>query len=381
MGGLKVESNSFMELVQAPLIIAVIAAGLAALIAIMDSIVNNYGDCVININEGSKELTVKGGSFLLRLLAQQKIFVPSACGGRGSCGACKAKIISDVGVHLPTEIPYLTKEEIDENVHLCCQLKVKKDLEIEIPEELFNVKEYKTKVKRLVSVTHDIKELYLELGDEIKFSPGMYMQITSKPYAKVKAATQRAYSISSPPSDNRHVELLVRLVPDGIVTTYVHQHLKEGDEMEAVGPFGDFYCRDTGAIMICVAGGSGMAPFRSILRHMEATGEINEREIWYFFGAVSKRDGYYLDDFKEMEKKYPNFHFIFALSGPKPEDNWTGETGLITDVLDRFLKEKIDSSQPREGYLCGSPGMIDACNRVLNDNGISWEKIYYDKFA
>jgi Na+-transporting NADH:ubiquinone oxidoreductase subunit F len=368
-------------IILAPLVVSGIAAVLAALISVLDMIVNNYGIVKISINKGKKELDVKGGAPLLQLLAGNEIFLPSACGGRGSCGACKCKVISDVGPHLPTEVPYLTKEEIDENIRLSCQIKVKKNIEIEIPDVLFNVKQYEGIVEKIHDVTHDIKEVLISIGgNTIEFDAGMYVQLAAPPYAKIKGETQRAYSMSSSPSDKTHVELLVRLVPGGIVTTWVHTLLKEGQKVKIIGPFGEFHRRDTDADMICVAGGSGMAPFKSIFTDMFER-KINNRDIWYFFGARTGKDMFYLDELKELEKKWDRFHFIPALSEPQSEDNWSGETGIITDVLDRYLKNKIARDKEKEGYLCGSPGMIGACNKVLLDNSIPLEKIYYDKFA
>lgn len=370
-----------MSFIFAPLTIAAVAAVLAALIAVVDKVVNNYGDCEININDGTKKLTVKGGEPLLGLLAGEGIYLPSACGGRGSCGACKCQVTSDVGPHLPTETPYLTDEEIADLVHLSCQIKVKTDLSINIPEELFNVKQFKAKVLSIKDLTYDIKEVLFDLGEEdIKFKAGMYIQIVVPPYGKVKGTTQRAYSMSSRPLDDHRVEVLIRLVPGGIATTYVHEHLKEGDMMDLIGPFGDFRRSETDSAMICVAGGSGMAPFKSIIHEMIDKG-ITNRDMWYFFGARSLKDMFYMDEMRALEKEHPWFHFVPALSEPAEEDNWTGDTGLITDVLDRYIKETIGPDTDMEGYLCGSPGMINACNNVMTNNGIPLEKIYYDKFA
>jgi len=368
----------------APLAIGAIAATLGALIAILDKIVNNYGDLNLNINNGKKEMIVRGGSPLLFTLAEQGIFIPSACGGRGSCGACKIQITSDVGPHLPTEIPYLTKQEMDDNVHLSCQVKVKTPLELQIPEELFNVKRWKCKVESITTVTHDIKEVLFKLpeGEEINFTAGQYAQIVIPPYGKIKETTQRAYSMSSNPKDKNHIELLIRLVPGGLATTFVHNFLHVGQNVELVGPFGDFHVRQTGSTMMFVAGGSGMAPFKSILNHMVETGDTT-RPVWYFFGARSKRDLFYSAEMRELEGKLPNFRYVEALSEPMPEDNWTGETGLITDVLDRYFKSTIPQEQQTnmEGYLCGSPGMINACIKVMRSNTITEENIYYDSFA
>lgn len=365
---------------QAPLIIGGIAALLGAVISIVDSIVNNYGEVQVNINKGKKELSVKGGSPLLQTLSGEGIYLPSACGGRGSCGACKCKVTSDVGPLLPTETPYLTKEEMQENIRLSCQIKVKSDVDIEIPESLFNVKQIKSRVKSIRDVTHDIKEVVFDLqGETIEFTAGMYMQIVVPSYGKIRGTTQRAYSISSKPSNKGECELLIRLVPGGIATTYVHEHLQEEQEMELIGPFGEFMRTYEDSIMVCVAGGSGMAPFKSILFDMLEKGET-DREVWYFFGARTKKDLFYMEEMQALEKEWPNFHFVGALSEPQPEENWTGATGLITDVLDSYMKEKMGDKK-KQGFLCGSPGMINACNQVMTNNGIPLEEIFYDKFA
>ncbi len=374
-------------LILGPLVVALVSSALAFLIALTDRFVNDYGEVKVDINGGKKLLAVKGGSPLLGTLAFQNIFVPSACGGRGSCGACKVRVLSDVGPHLPTELPYLTPEEVSRNVRLSCQIKLKKDIAIELPEALFNIRKFSATVERIRDLTYDIKEVYMRLPEDavaaggISFTPGQYAQLVVPPYGAVKESVQRAYSMSSTPGDSSHIELLVRLVPGGIATTWVHQNLKEGDRVEVVGPFGEFGIRDTGALMVFVAGGSGMAPFKCMLNHMAETGAYADRDIWYFFGARSKRDMFYLDEMAELEKKFPNFHFVPALSEPKEEDNWKGPTGLITNVLDSYFKEKMPKGVPMEGYLCGSPGMIDACNKVMAANGIAADKIYYDKFA
>ncbi len=384
------ETNAaIIQALVAPLTIGGISAVLGALISITDKIVNNYGDLVIDINSGKRELEIKGGAPLLMTLSDSGIFIPSACGGRGSCGTCKVKVVTEIGPHLPTETPFLEKEEIAENIRLACQVKVKEDLKIEIPNSLFNVKQYDATIERIVDLTHDIKEVYVKLpeGEEIDFVCGQYGQFEVPPYDKIKSPTQRAYSMSSVPSDKNHLEFLIRLVPGGIVTSYVHEHLTEGQKINVIGAFGDFNVKDTGATMICVAGGSGMAPFKSIFNHMIETGEIVTREIWYFFGARTKKDLFYLDWLNELDANYEKFHFVAALSEPQPEDEWDGETGLITEVLAKYLTEKVDRSQaasrtqPLEGYLCGSPGMLDACMAVMRQFDMSEDKIYFDKFA
>ncbi len=370
-----------LSFLSAPMVIAGVTGLLAVVIAFVDGLVNDYGNVKIDINQGKKEVEVEGGSPLLGLLSAVGIYLPSACGGRGSCGACKCQIEVDIGPHLPTEKPYLTEEEMDQNIHLACQTKVKADIAIRIPEYLFNVKRFNATVVSIKDVTYDIKEVIFNLGEEeINFQAGMYIQLVVPPYDKVKGFTQRAYSMSSRPLDKHKVEVLIRLVPGGIATTYVHEHLKEGDAIDLVGPFGDFHRSDTDATMVCVAGGSGMAPFKSILQEM-IDNKITNRDLWYFFGARSLRDMFYMEEMRALEAANPWFHFVPALSEPQEEDNWTGDTGLITDVLDRYIKEKIGVGTSMEGYLCGSPGMIEACNKVMTDNGIPLEKIYYDKFA
>ncbi len=370
-------------LLLAPVAVGAISAILGALIAATDMVVNNYGQLNIDINQGKKSLEIKGGSPLLLSLAEQNIFVPSACGGRGSCGACKVKITSDVGPVLPTETPYLSKAELGDSVRLACQVKIKQDIKIEIPESLFNIKKVTTVVEKITDVTHDIKEVLVRLpeGVDINYDAGMYGQFEAPKYGKIKEATQRAYSFSSDPQDKEHLEFLIRLVPGGIVTTYVHEHLKEGDKINIVAPVGEFHVQPTDATMICVAGGSGMAPFKSIFNEMIHNGTILTRQIWYFFGARTTRDIFYLEWLREMEKQYPKFHFIPALSEPDETGNWDGETGLITDVMDKYLKSDELKDSSKEGYLCGSPGMLDACMVVMRNNEMEEKRIYFDKFA
>ncbi len=368
----------------APLAVAGISALFAALISVTDSIVNNYGECAIDINEGQRTLNVKGGANMLITLAEQDIFIPSACGGRGSCGECKVKVNSDVGPILPTELPYLDDSQRKENVRLSCQNKVRGDLAIQIPEWLFNCRRCENAVvEKIVDVTHDIKEIYLRLpeGEEIDFVSGQYAQLEVPPYGKVRESTQRAYSMASKPSDRNQLEFLVRLVPDGILTTYVHQRLKEGDTLSLVGPFGEFHVRDSSSTMICVAGGSGMAPFKAIIKERIEKGTMDQRDIWYFFGAVKERDMYYVDWLNQVDEQYSRFHFVPALSDPDPDARWQGEVGLITEVLDRYLKEQIPSSAKKEGYLCGSPGMLDACMAVMRTHNMHNSEIYFDKFS
>ena len=349
---------------------------LAILMVIADATIANYGDVKIKINE-DKEVEVTGGKPLLSSLMEQRIFIPSACGGRGSCGLCKVKVTSDAGEYLPTELPWITDEEKKDNIRLACQLKLKKDISIRIPEELFNVKEYLAEVVSLKDLTYDIKQVTLKLinPDDISFKAGQYIQFKVPEYEMTAEPVYRAYSMASHPSRKNEVELEVRLVSNGICTTYIFEHLKAGDSVTINGPYGDFFLRDTDSDIIFIAGGSGMAPIKSILNDMADRGV--ERNIVYFFGARSVRDLFLLEEMKELEKKLHNFIFVPSLSKPQPGENWKGETGLITEVLDRHLK----SGENVEAYLCGSPGMIDATKEVLIKRGVSEELIYYDKFG
>ncbi len=291
--------------------VADVSGVLALLLVIADATIANYGEITITINE-KKELKVRGGASLLSTLMGQGIFIPSACGGRGSCGLCKAKVIKGAGQYLPKEI---------------------------------------------------------------EFTAGHFIQFMAPGYELTEEPVYRAYSVASPPSIKNRIELEIRLVPDGICTTYVHKYLKAGDEVLFNGPYGEFYLRESGREIFFIAGGSGMAPIKAILMDMADRG-IN-RKTRYFFGARSKKDLFLLGEMKKLEERLEDFKFIPALSDPQPEDNWDGETGLITDVVSNSLK----SGENVEAYLCGSPGMINACVKVLTERGVPEERIFYDKFG
>ena len=365
-----------VELLIAVGVMCAINTVLAILLVIADATIANYGDCRITIND-KKTVTVTGGRPLLSTLKDQQIFIPSACGGRGSCGLCKVTVLDGAGALLATETPWLTPEEQKANVRLSCQVKVKRDLKIWIPEELFSVKQYQTRVVGLSDLTHDIKEVKLKLIDppEITFAAGQFIQIEVPPYALTDEPVYRAYSVSSAPVESGQIELEIRYVPNGICTTYVHQHLKVGDKVTINGPYGSFHLRPGDREIICIAGGSGMAPIKSLLLEMERAG--NPRPCRYFFGARAKRDLFLVDRMRQFEKSLPNFHFIPALSDPSPDDRWEGETGLITEVVARH----VSNASEAEAYLCGSPLMIDACIKVLRDKGMPESNIFFDKFA
>ncbi len=356
--------------------LSALATFLAILMVIAENTIGNYGEVNITIN-GSEQMTVSGGRPLLSTLMEEKLFIPSACGGRGSCGFCTVKVTSDIGDYLATELPWISDGEKKENIRLACQVKVKKDIAIEIPEELFNVKEYRTKVISLRDLTHDIKEVKLKLlePDQINVKAGQYVQFQVPEYEQSAESVYRAYSLASPPSEKGSVELEIRLVPSGLCTTYVHQYLKEGDEVILNGPYGEFFLQESEREAVCIAGGSGMAPIKAIL--LDMLDKNIDRKVSYFFGAVTRKDLFLVEEMEELQKKLPRFRFIPALSSPAEGDDWQGETGLITEVLARHLENAGNT----EAYLCGSPGMIDACIEVLAKKGIPEELIFYDKFA
>jgi Na+-transporting NADH:ubiquinone oxidoreductase subunit F len=349
---------------------------LAAILLVAERYLANYGPCAIDINRGTKRLDVPGGKSLLASLMAQGIFIPSACGGRGTCAYCKLTVLDGGGPLLPTEEPLLTAEERAAQVRLSCQVKVRRDIAIEVPEELFRVQQYRAVIERIRDLTPDIKELRLRLRepDAIEFVPGQYVQLECPAYGENPEPVYRAYSIASPPSDAHAVELIVRLVPGGICTTWVFTMLKEGDEVVFNGPYGEFRLSDTGREMVWIAGGSGMAPFWSIIRHLREQGI--QRRCTYFFGAVQRDELFLVDELRQLEQELPGFRFVPALSGAPAGDGWAGERGLITEVVDRHVPDGADA----EGYLCGSAGLIDASLKVLARKGLTPDRIFYDKF-
>ncbi len=358
------------------LIVSGISGFLALLLVIADYFFANYGECKININK-KKEITVTGGDSLLSTLNEQKIYLPSACGGRGSCGFCKCKVESGGGPLLPTEKPFLTAEEIENNVRLSCQVKVKEDIEIQIPEDIFNIKKFKATVVDIRDMTHDIKEIRFKLEEpaEIDFKAGQYMQLITPRYAKVRQSVSRAYSISSNPDHKDFIELIIRRVPEGICTTWVHDHLQVGDEVNLTGPFGDFFIQDTEADMLFVAGGSGKAPIKSMLEYLEK--RKSTRRMGYFFGAQKRDELYHTEMFEQLEKKLPDFKYFPILSQPSEACEWDGRCGYVLPFFDEYIKDPMNT----EAYLCGSPGMIAAVVKDLIKRGIPEEKIYFDSFA
>lgn len=349
---------------------------LAFLLTLADRTIANYGEMKITIND-DKEYIVDGGSSLLSSLIDQKVFIPSACGGKGTCGYCKVKVLEGGGPVLPTELPWLTEEDINNNVRLSCQCKIKEDIRIEIPEDLFNVREYKVTVESIEDMTPVIKKLRLRFkeGEEIKFKPGQYIQLKAPLYEGNDEEVYRAYSIASPPANKDYIDLIIGYVPGGKATTYVHKFLKEGDTVEINGPYGDFHYHDNYENeMVMVAVGTGMAPILSILYYMRDN-DI-KRKARFYFGAKTPEDLFLLDEMKKLEETLYDFQFIPTLSRALDEHNWTGEKGRVNVALDKHIKTPED----KEAYLCGSPGMIDSVINTLMEKGILEELIFYDKF-
>ena len=355
-----------------PLIIFGILILITGLLILLDYVLGGSGEKTITIN-GDNQLVVYGDDAVLSTLASNKVYLPSACGGKATCGTCKFRLVDDVPGVKPTEEPFLSPTEIEEGVRLSCQQKVKPDMKIVLPPGLLSARDFETVIEEIEDLTYDIKRVKFKLiePNTIDFKPGQFMQIKVPGIEVV-----RAYSLASNPSHKNYVEMLIRYVPNGQATTYVHKALRAGDKSTLIGPFGDFFLQEnSNKPIVCIAGGSGKAPIRSILFRLRELGM--KREVKYFFGARSVRDLYYTEEFLELEKEFPNFKYIPALSEPLESDNWKGEVGLITDVLDR----NVGDLSGHEGYLCGSPGMIKACINVLNKHDIKEENVYFDNFS
>ncbi len=334
----------------------------------------------IDINSGARKLTVQGGGSLLETLRTHKVFIPSACGGQGICGYCKVKVLEGAGSPLPVEEPHLDDAERAEGIRLSCQVKVRNNLKIRIPAKLLPVKEYACRCERIKNLTCDIKELRLRLpeGKDMNFIPGQYVQFRAPRYNGSPGEVSRAYSIASDPADAEAIELIIRRVPGGICTTYVFEHFKEGDEVLINGPYGEFRLSGTSAPMVFIAGGSGIAPIKCILHHVVNT--ENTRKGIFFFGVRALKDLFMSEEMRQFEKAISGFKFVPALAQPEDGDDWNGAVGRVTDVVAEYLAKQPDAAE-YEGYLCGSPGMIDAAVKVLADAGIAEDRIYYDKFS
>ncbi|MHC4626558.1 MAG: FAD-binding oxidoreductase [Planctomycetota bacterium] len=353
-------------------------SGLVVLLAgglmIAERFLINYGICKLDINAGEKPLEVEGGQTLLSSLYASEIFIPSACGGKGSCGHCKLTVTSGGGPVLPTETPYLTRKEVRSGIRLACQVKIREDIYVRIPADFLNVKMFSATVESTQVLTHDIKEIRFALdGDqEISQRPGQYVQVQAP---SPDGPVFRAYSISSAAYEPKTVELVVRLVPGGIGSTYLH-NVQVGDPVTFTGPYGEFYLNeDPSTEIVCVGGGCGMAPMKNIIYTLYD--KWPDRTCWLFFGCRTTDDIFYLERFQELRKKHPNFHVIYALSDElRPDEKWDGETGFIHLACDKYLEQGI----ARQAFLCGPPLMIEAVTRVLEEKGIRPDDIFYDEF-
>ena len=376
------------------------------------------GTVTIHINDNPEnDLRVASGGTLLGTLAEHKIYIPSACGGKGSCGVCKVKVKEGGGALLSTETGLIKRGEAREGVRLSCQVKVKEDLKIEVPAEVFNVRKWKCKVRSNRNVATFIKELVLELpeGEEVPFRAGGYIQIECPPYEftyesievderfredwdkynlwRIKAVNsepvERAYSMANYPQEQGIIMLNVRVAtppprapegtPPGIMSSYIF-NLKPGDEVTISGPYGEFYAKDTNAEMLFVGGGAGMAPMRSHIfdqfRRVHTT-----RKVSFWYGARSMREAFYVDEFNKLAEEHENFTWHLALSEPLPEDNWTGYVGFIHQVLyDHYLKDH-PAPEDIEYYICGPPMMLEAVVGMLHNLGVEDDNILFDDFG
>ena len=376
------------------------------------------GTVTIDINhDPEKRLEVPTGGKLLQCLAEQKLFLSSACGGGGTCGQCKVKVKAGGGDILPTEEPHFTKGEIREGWRLGCQLAVKQNLEIELDEEFFGVKRWECEVISNDNVATFIKELVLKLpeGEDVHFRAGGYMQLEAPAYensykdfdieeqyrgdwdkfklfdvkAKTTEPTIRAYSMANYPEEKGLLKFNIRIatpplrqlheVPAGKMSSWVF-NLKKGDKVTVFGPFGEFFARETKAEMVFIGGGAGMAPMRSHI--FDQLKRIKtDRKISFWYGARSLRETFYADEYDQLAKDNPNFEWHLALSEPQPEDNWTGYTGFIHNVLYENYLKNHQAPEDCEFYMCGPPMMNAAVIKMLLDLGVDRENIMLDDFG
>ncbi len=373
------------------------------------------GDVKIEINE-QKTITVAAGGKLLNALADAGVFVSSACGGGGTCAQCEVKVLAGGGDILPTEKSHITKKEAREGCRLSCQVAVKQDMQIEVPPEAFETKKWVCKVRSNRNVATFIKEFVLELpeGEDVGFKAGGYIQIECPSHeiaykdfdieeeyhgdwdkfdvwryiSKVEEPVIRAYSMANYPGEKGIIMLNVRVasppprlpdVPPGKMSSYIFG-LKPGDEVTISGPYGEFFIKDSDTEMIYIGGGAGMAPLRSHIFELFRNLRTN-RKVTYWYGGHSLRELFYIDEFREIEKEFPNFKFNIALSDPQQEDNWDGYTGFIHQVLhDNYLNQH-PAPEEIEYYICGPPMMNAAVFKMLDDLGVEKENIAYDDFG
>ena len=376
------------------------------------------GEVDIEVNDDpDKTLKAQAGSSLLNTLANQEIYIPSACGGKGTCGVCKVKVHEGGGAMLPTEESHVSRGEAREGVRLSCQVKVKNDLKIEVPPEVFEIRKWQCKVRSNRNVATFIKELVLELpeGEDVPFRAGGYIQIECPPHtvhfkdfeieerfredwdkyhlwdlvSKCDEDVTRAYSMANYPEEKGIIMLNVRIAtppprgpegtPPGIMSSYIF-NLKPGDEVTISGPYGEFYAKETDAEMVFIGGGAGMAPMRSHI--FDQFKRIHtDRKVSFWYGARSLREAFYVKDFEAIQTENDNFTWTLALSEPLPEDNWEGAVGFIHQVLADNYLNKHPAPEDIEYYICGPPMMNTAVINLLQDLGVEEENISFDDFG
>ncbi len=359
------------EFITPIIVLTSVSLFLGCLIVLADKYIADYGECKLIIND-EMELDVRGGSTIISYLTANGIFIPSACGNKSTCGLCKGRVVTDIGPILPIERPFMDKEELANNTRLLCQVKIKKDIEILIPDEYFLVKEFLTEVEAIILLTHDTRLFRFKLIEpkEVIFKPGQFVQ-----FRIPKTSEERAYSIASCPTKPGIVELIVRLVPDGLCTSYMFNKLRVGDSIYLTGPYGDFFLREeTEDPILVVAGGSGSAPVRSIIKYLNE--KHSNRKIISFFGGRTPKDIYFTDEYNQVSSVMKDFSHIPSISEPTDEKDWRGETGLIPETVERYHTDYSNY----EAYLCGPPIMIDKTSEVLEKHGINKNRVYYDKF-
>ncbi len=358
------------------------------------------GKVKITIND-DKEIEVEPGFTLLTTLSNQEIYLPSACGGTGTCGACKCQVFEGAGKILPTEVNHLTRREQIDNWRISCQIKLRNDIKIGIPEEIFDIKKWECEVVSNNSVSTYIKELIVKLPEEetLNFRSGGYIQIYV-PKCKMwdlkmrnSELIYRAYSMANHPAEGNIIMLNIRIatppwnrkknrfkkVNPGICSSYIYS-LKSGDKLTISGPYGEFFIKDTEKEIVFIGGGAGMAPMRSHIFHLFQT-ENTKRKVSFWYGGRSLQELFYTEDFRKIEKEHLNFKYNIALSEPKKEDNWDGATGFIHQVLyDNYLKNHLEPEEI-EYYLCGPPLMNEAVIKLLNNLGVPEENIMFDDFG
>jgi Na+-transporting NADH:ubiquinone oxidoreductase subunit F len=403
------------EIVIAVALFTAIVVILAMLILLARRLLVPSGDIAINVN-GERDVIVRPGDKLLSVLSANELFLPSACGGGGTCGQCKVRILEGIGPLLPIEAAHITKREAAAGERLACQVTVNQDMRIEVSEDVFGVRKWRCTVRSNDNVSTFIKELIVDLpaGETIDFRAGGYVQIECPayrlPYSDIDIPAEyrddwerfdlfklesvvtkphtRAYSIANYPEENTIVMLNVRIAtpppnlpgaPPGIMSSYIFG-LKRGDKVMVSGPYGEFFARDTDAEMVFIGGGAGMAPMRSHILDQLLRIETN-RKITYWYGARSLREAFYVEELDELAVRFDNFEWHLALSEPLPEDNWTGPTGFVHDVL--LQNYLLDHPAPEdcEYYLCGPPMMNAAVISMLDAQGVDAENILLDDFG